>query len=422
MVPQKILTYLAMMLAVPLAGEMKFYPLEGILRVSLGTPVFFFFLLWSRKIHPLLSGFLVGVSVVAFRILSSVYISDVALQDSFEMHFPVFFYYLSFAWMFQYFQLKKHYDNPLLLGMLGVIIEILASIMELTARSLFIHVSFSIKTLVTISGIAIIRSFFVLGFFNITVIREARAAEREQRIRNEKMLMLISNLYVEMIQLRKMMKNAEQLTSDCYSLYRGLREDGNGEYARAALRIAGAMHETKKDSQRIYAGLSKLMTKENLSDFLFMREIVDVIVTSNESYAQLLGKDISFEIDLKNITERFHTFLLLSIINNLVSNAVEAIKGSGIIRMEAELKGNLLILTVKDSGPGINTRNKPLIFEPGFTTKFNQDGIASNGIGLSYIKNVIESHDGKIELIEGNVPFNTIFHIELPVECLIERG
>ncbi|RID84402.1 sensor histidine kinase [Mesobacillus zeae] len=420
--PKKILIYMALMLAVPLAGEMKFYPLEGSLRISLGTPVFFFFLLWSRRINPVFSGLLAGIAVVVFRILYGIYIAGMPAIVNFELHFPVFFYYLSFAAMFHYFHVKSYYGSPFLLGLLGVVIEIFASIAELAARSLFIHVPFTLNTLLTISGIAIIRSFFVLGFFNIFVIREARAAEHEQRLRIEQMLMLISNLYVEMIQLKKMMKNSEELTSECYVLYRNLKGEGHNEHAQAALKIAGEMHETKKDSQRIYAGLSKLMAKEDLSDFLSMKEILNVVITSNERYSQLLGKKVHIQLIVPESPKRFHTFMILSIVNNLVSNAVEAIKEDGEIRLEAALEGDHLKILVKDTGTGIAARNRPHIFEPGFTTKFDQDGIASNGIGLSYVKNVIESLDGSFSIEDKQGQYNTVFAVSLPTECLMERG
>jgi two-component system, sensor histidine kinase YcbA len=91
---EKLLAYLFMILAVPIAGELKFYPVEGDIRVSLGTPVFFFILLWSRKVHPLIAGLLVGSAVVLFRILViNLHPYPVSLQDAFSLHFPVFFYY-----------------------------------------------------------------------------------------------------------------------------------------------------------------------------------------------------------------------------------------------------------------------------------------------------------------------------------------
>ena len=43
---RKLYIYLAMMAIIPIAGELRIYPLEDHLRVSLGTPAFFFFLLF----------------------------------------------------------------------------------------------------------------------------------------------------------------------------------------------------------------------------------------------------------------------------------------------------------------------------------------------------------------------------------------
>ncbi|MFS8580996.1 MAG: ATP-binding protein, partial [Novibacillus thermophilus] len=58
-----------MLVIVPLAGELNFYPFNDAFRVSFGTPTFFFFLLLLRKIHPVVSGGLVGFLVVGFPIL-----------------------------------------------------------------------------------------------------------------------------------------------------------------------------------------------------------------------------------------------------------------------------------------------------------------------------------------------------------------
>ncbi|WP_318507142.1 hypothetical protein [Bacillus sp. T3] len=221
----KILVYLAMIIMVPLAGELKLYPFEENVRVSLGTPVFFFFLLWSRQMKPILSGVHVGVAVVLFRVALRVLGDGMLFEDALERHFPVFFYYLVFAMMFHLFKIKKFYEQPLLIGLFGVIMEIIATFTEMGIRSFHNHVDMSVNSAFTIGVIAIIRSFFVLGFFNLIVIRESRIAATAQQLRNEQMLVHISNLYVEMIQLKKTMKNTENLTSAGYNLYLGLKSE-----------------------------------------------------------------------------------------------------------------------------------------------------------------------------------------------------
>ncbi|MDN3019111.1 sensor histidine kinase [Paenibacillus sp. BSR1-1] len=408
-----------MIIAVPITGELKYYPISGAdLRFSMSTTVFFFILLWSRKIHPVLAGFLTGSAVVCFRI-----ILDKVEVGSFHFpnHFPVFFYYMVYGLFFHIFKVKKLYHRPLLIGLLGMVLEIMGNFTEMTIRHFTTDMKMTNSSFFIIVGVAIIRSFFVLGFFNTILVRETRLAEEQQRKRTEEVLLLVSNLYVEMFQLEKSAKNAEKLTSACYSIYRDLKALNIPNQAQEMLKIAGELHEIKKDNQRIYAGLSKLMAKEKLDDFMNIREIISVATISNNNYSELLEKTIDFQVIIHNEHPKYHTFILLSLINNLLANAVEAIHQAGEIVVTVERIQDLVKITIKDNGRGISEKNKVYIFEPGFTTKYDQAGIASNGIGLSYTKNVIENLDGKIHLIESSKEKGTTFEILIPVENLIKK-
>ena len=409
-----------MMIAVPITGELKFYPLNGAdLRFSMSTTVFFFILLWSRKIHPVLAGFLTGSAVVCFRmILDKVQVGSF----DFPIHFPVFFYYMVFGMFFHIFKVKKLYHRPLLIGLLGMVLEIMGNVTEMTIRHFTTDMKMTTSSFLIIIGVAIIRSFFVLGFFNTILVRETRLAEEQQKKRTEEVLLLVSNLYVEMFQLEKSAKDAEKLTSACYAIYRDLKALNNQKQAQAMLKIAGELHEIKKDNQRIYAGLSKLMAKEKLDDFMNIQEIIFVATISNKNYSELLGKTIDFQVRISGEHPEYRTFILLSLINNLVANAVEAINQEGQIVVTVEKVQDLVKITIKDNGNGISNKNKVYIFEPGFTTKFDQAGIASNGIGLSYTKNVIEDLDGKINLIESSKEKGTTFEVQLPVVNLTKKG
>ncbi|MDQ0201913.1 sensor histidine kinase [Neobacillus ginsengisoli] len=409
-----------MIIAVPITGELKFYPLSGAdLRFSMSTTVFFFILLWSRKIHPVLAGFLTGSAVVCFRI-----ILDKVQVGSFDFpnHFPVFFYYMVFGMFFHILKVKKLYHQPLLIGLLGMVLEIMGNFTEMTIRHFTIDMKMTTSSFLIIVGVAIIRSFFVLGFFNTILVWETRLAEEQQRKRTEEILLLVSNLYVEMFQLEKSAKDAENLTSTCYAIYRDLKALNNPNQAQAILKIAGELHEIKKDNQRIYAGLSKLMAKEKLDDFMNIREIISVATISNKNYSELLGKTIDFQVRISGEHPEYRTFILLSLINNLIANAVEAIHQEGQIVVTVKRVQDLVKITIKDNGNGISEKNKVYIFEPGFTTKFDQAGIASNGIGLSYTKNVIENLDGNIHLIESSKEKGTTFEIQLPVLKLMKKG
>ncbi|MER2141687.1 MAG: ATP-binding protein, partial [Priestia megaterium] len=58
-----------MLITVPLAGELKFYPLNETFRITFGAPTFFFFLLLLKRKTVLSGGLLTALSVVLFRIM-----------------------------------------------------------------------------------------------------------------------------------------------------------------------------------------------------------------------------------------------------------------------------------------------------------------------------------------------------------------
>jgi two-component system sensor histidine kinase YcbA len=56
-----IFILILMMITVPLAGELNFYPINAAFRISFGVPAFLFFLLLFRKITAVLPGFLTAL-------------------------------------------------------------------------------------------------------------------------------------------------------------------------------------------------------------------------------------------------------------------------------------------------------------------------------------------------------------------------
>jgi signal transduction histidine kinase len=83
---------------------------------------------------------------------------------------------------------------------------------------------------------------------------------------------------------------------------------------------------------------------------------------------------------------------LIQVISNLLSNAVKFTKeGGGTITITAEKKDNQVIVSVKDTGTGIDPEILPQLF-----SKFASKSFEGTGLGLFISKNIVESHDGKI--------------------------
>jgi len=97
---------------------------------------------------------------------------------------------------------------------------------------------------------------------------------------------------------------------------------------------------------------------------------------------------------------------------NLLSNAAQAIDGSGSIVLTTARDANALTVSVEDTGSGIAPDVASKIFEPFFTTRQVGRGI---GLGLAIAHAIVERHNGSIR-VEPRAPHGTRFDVVLPLE------
>jgi signal transduction histidine kinase len=80
---------------------------------------------------------------------------------------------------------------------------------------------------------------------------------------------------------------------------------------------------------------------------------------------------------------------------NIISNSVQAIKKEGIITIIVQKKGENMEILIEDTGKGIKKDHINKIMDPFFTTKEPGEG---TGLGLSITFNIIEQHNGSIDV------------------------
>ena len=95
---------------------------------------------------------------------------------------------------------------------------------------------------------------------------------------------------------------------------------------------------------------------------------------------------------------------------NLIGNAIQAMKGKGTLRIKTRAKQNGVLVQIIDNGIGIPAEYIERIFEPFFTTKTVGEG---TGLGLDICKAIINDHKGQISV--ESQPGHTSFNIWLPV-------
>ena len=102
---------------------------------------------------------------------------------------------------------------------------------------------------------------------------------------------------------------------------------------------------------------------------------------------------------------------------NLLHNALNAMPNGGKLSIETSRRSRydkqLVSVSIKDNGIGIDSVNLPRIFEPFFTTRADQGG---TGLGLSVTYGIISEHGGVIE-VESTPKSGSTFTVLLPIEA-----
>jgi hypothetical protein len=133
-----------------------------------------------------------------------------------------------------------------------------------------------------------------------------------------------------------------------------------------------------------------------------------------------LGEDVELTMDLEPdlVPVKVDPDQIVQVVLNLVVNARDAMPRGGRLRVqtrnatpeEAPASGPAgVVLSVRDTGAGMDERTRARIFEPYFTTKGDQ----GTGLGLSTVYGIVEQSGGSIR-VESRPGEGSTFHIHLP--------
>lgn len=170
----------------------------------------------------------------------------------------------------------------------------------------------------------------------------------------------------------------------------------------------------EKSAQRSISILNSLKPydTQNFDSFSSTIDVVESIELVLSEKAHMLGDSISLETIWKTFPKvKGNEEQMTQIWLNLITNAIHAMKGKGILSIEVKSNLSSAIIKVTDTGSGIPKNLQKRIFEPFYTTKPLGEG---RGIGLDIVSRVLKKHHGDIQLQSS--PGKTVFTITLPLE------
>lgn len=121
------------------------------------------------------------------------------------------------------------------------------------------------------------------------------------------------------------------------------------------------------------------------------------------------GCTIGFKTDLPSMQIEMDRGQIEQVLINLFINAVEAMPGGGSIEVTGKVEGERLVVSIRDTGPGVSPEMQTKLFIPFSTSK--EKGV---GLGLAICRRIIENHDGTITLQSPNEG-GAAFILDLPL-------
>lgn len=178
----------------------------------------------------------------------------------------------------------------------------------------------------------------------------------------------------------------------------------------------------KQENQRMLAQVEKVLQMATIEkkDFelkissLNVPEIITEVVEHANLKVQSAGGTVYMDVTLDpEVIEADHTHVT-SIIHNLIDNAIKYTPEKPQIYVSAKNAKNGIKISIKDNGIGIDTESKKYIFDKFYRVHTgNRHDVKGFGLGLSYVKIMVDAHNGQIK-VDSEVGKGSTFTVFLP--------
>ncbi|RKZ75747.1 MAG: hybrid sensor histidine kinase/response regulator [Gammaproteobacteria bacterium] len=244
-------------------------------------------------------------------------------------------------------------------------------------------------------------------------LREALAAKDEALATRNKLFSVIghdlSSIFSGLLGIAELLTEEERQADDVGTKKNWLQmlmQTANNGYDL----LMNLLNWSKSQTGRLQVNPTKVILQ-----YLMIRNV-------KSQYDKANCKKIGIVADVdENLSVFVDVNLLDIVLRNLISNAIKFTKPSGTIQVTAkQIEGNLVEISVSDTGIGIKPENINKLFQVNIASTYGTDNEKGNGLGLVLCKEFIEKCGGTIG-VESEVGVGSRFYVRLPIDEVPDR-
>ena len=210
-------------------------------------------------------------------------------------------------------------------------------------------------------------------------------------------------------------------------LYHTTEHPESTAVAEETIQMVTEQNERLSKLVRTLLDMSELQTVAR-NDRIEIHSLIEEVLTDLEPLAQEKKVELiqkSQGAGAKADEELFLTgsdILIYRMLYNLVENAIKYNRTDGTVTVSAKREKNEVVLTVSDTGNGIDEAFREQIFEPFFRVdKSRSRELGGVGLGLAMVREVVRVHDGTIE-VYTNKHSGTTFEVKMGIGADFEKA
>ncbi len=178
----------------------------------------------------------------------------------------------------------------------------------------------------------------------------------------------------------------------------------------------------KDENKRMHAQVENVLQISKLEknelnidkEPIALNDLIEDAVLHVSLLVEARNGTITTHLNAKNDTILANDVHFTNVLVNILDNAIKYSPNAPIIELETQNKDNYIIVKIKDSGSGMSKAAQKRVFEKFYREHTgNIHNVKGHGLGLAYVKRIVEYHNGEI-FVESEKNKGSTFTIQLP--------